>query len=104
MPVRRNPPERGHQRPGLVNQLEKELKKPQPEGTPGAPLIIEDEQRGTGNLHVHVIWDAWEDVLPTERGAIILHAYERARGKDIVLKIHVAMGVTPTEAQHLGIS
>ena len=37
------------------------------------------------------------------RSAAILDAYEQAKGKDTMMKISIAMGVTQAEADRLGI-
>lgn len=69
--------------------------------TQGGPQIVEEEQRG-GYLHVTVIWDAWREVEPSERGRIIMDAYEQQRPNDVA-KITVALGLTHEEAGRLGI-
>lgn len=80
----------------LVAKLEKEL-----DGTSKTgPRIIEEEQFGK-RIHVTVIWAAWKDLPPEERGRAIMDAYERARPDD-VLRITIALGLTPAEADRLG--
>ena len=69
----------------------------QPRVPQGEPLIMENQIAQTKSIHVVVIWDAWKDMLPTERSKVILDAYakaKRARGATIT----VAMGLTNEEA------
>ena len=82
----------------LVGKLEDELAGRSTTG----PQIIEEEQFGN-RIHVTVIWDAWSDLPPEERGRAIMDAYEHARPDD-VLRIIVALGLTPTEATRIGIA
>ena len=97
--------------PTLVKELVRELKRPPQKGGPripkkrrvAVPIIVEEEQRLTDRLHVYVIWDKWKAVEDTERGAVILDAYEQALGREKALQVILAMGVTPQEAGTLGI-
>jgi hypothetical protein len=50
-----------------------------------------------------VIWSDWGDFNQQERSEIIMDAYEEARGSDLVSLVTVAMGLTPTEAERMGI-
>ena len=93
-----------HGRHDLVTRLVDELKNPRPAGTLQAPDIREDAQRFSGRLHVYVIWDSWQDVPDSNRGEIILDAYEACFGQDRARLISVAMGITPTEAKNMGIA
>jgi hypothetical protein len=45
---------------------------------------------------------AWENFSESERCQIILEAYDRARGRDAMLRISVAVGLTTREANELG--
>jgi hypothetical protein len=81
----------------LVTQLQDELDGKSKTG----PQIIEEEQFGN-RIHVIVIWDAWEDVSPEERGRAIMDAYEHSRHDD-VLRITLALGLTKDEAKNLSI-
>jgi|688.fasta_scaffold2580657_1 hypothetical protein len=82
----------------LVVKLEDELAGRSTTG----PKIVEEEQF-SNRLHVKVIWDAWKDLAPEERGRAIMDAYERVRPAD-VLRITIALGVTPSEAGRLGVA
>ena len=66
-----------------------------------APQIyIED--RGKNRLHVTVIGSFWEDVLEVQRPAIILDAFRKAGRTQVAEQISIAMGLTPGEAEALG--
>ena len=82
----------------LLTKLEDELAGRSTTG----PQIIEEEQFGS-RIHVTVIWNAWKDLPPEERGRAIMDAYEHARPAD-VLRITIALGLTPAEATRLGIA
>ena len=82
----------------LVAKLEDELAGRSTTG----PKIVEEEQFGN-RIHVIVIWDAWRDLSPEERGRAIMDAYEHERQND-VLRITLASGLTVTEAKRLGIA
>ena len=88
----------------LVQRLADELlqgSQPGPDTDPAAPAITEEEQRGN-YLRVAVIWDEWTDQTPEDRGRVIMDAYEKVRPSD-VLRITIALGLTHTEAQRLGV-
>lgn len=82
----------------LVTKLERELDGRSKTG----PRIIEEEQFGN-RLHVTVIWDDWKALPPEERGRAIMDAYDHVRHAD-VLRITIALGLTPAEAERLGIA
>lgn len=102
MPVIKKPqtPETPHYRK-LVAALAKELHSNESTGPATAPQIIEEEERHNF-LHVSVIWDAWNDVAPEDRGRIIMDAYEKERSAD-VSRITIALGLTHAEAERLGV-
>lgn len=86
----------------LVRALTAELRRGATTGSPSAPEIIEEEQRGN-NLHVTVLWDAWASVPHEDRGRAIMDAYQQIRPDDL-LRISVAMGLTHAEAERLGVA
>lgn len=67
-----------------------------------APVIIE-EPTPRGPIHVTVVWNAWADLQPEDRGRVILEAYRQAQGEDKTRHISVALGVTSSEARRLGL-
>jgi hypothetical protein len=70
---------------------------------PAFPKIVEEEVRLSNNFRVYVSWDDWASVPEPERSEIILEAYRQVRGMPEMLRISVAMGMTPLEARQLGI-
>lgn len=85
----------------LVDELVRHLKD-EPD-LPELPRIIEEDDRLSNNMHVYVLWDAWNSVTERERSEIILEAYKKARGQEEMLRVTIAMGVTPLEAKNLGL-
>ncbi|MFI5378995.1 MAG: hypothetical protein ACHRHE_06850 [Tepidisphaerales bacterium] len=63
------------------------------------PYILQDRVPQTASCHVVVIWDEWADMDRTERGRIIVDAFQDAGVKDAV---RVAMGLTQQEALRTG--
>ncbi len=103
MPYKKITPSRPIMDSSLVNDIAQELRLQQSEGSPGAPLIIEEEARYTDRIHVTVIWDRWSQVGPEERSRIILEAYETVRGPGTFLTLTSALGLTHAEAKKLGV-
>ena len=63
----------------------------------GPLVVMQNRIAQTKSIHVVMIWDAWKDLLPTERSKVILDASIKAkwaRGATIT----VAMGLTSEEA------
>ena len=52
---------------------------------------------------MYVVWSAWNALGREMRGEIIMDAAEKAKPESDVLKITVAMGLTPDEADRFGI-
>jgi len=92
-----------HSRPDLVDALAIELGRTGVSLSPDTPTVYEEEQRPGGYLHVTVLWDAWKGIPTSERGAIILEAYEKARLKEELRRITLALGVTPEERDRIGL-
>ena len=74
----------------------------------GQPVLIED--RGTPgrfgerpSTHLYVIWDEWEALSQQERSEVIMDAYENTHELPEVIRVTVAMGLTATEAQRMGL-
>ena len=68
------------------------------------PVILEDSGRPNQPVRLYVVWDDWRDLGGQERSEIIMDAYEARYGKDKVVNVSVAMGLTPAEADRMGIS
>lgn len=67
------------------------------------PVIIEEATGQNQPVHLFVIWDDWESLGSIERSEMIMDAYEQLRGRAGALNVTVAMGLTPVEAERLGI-
>lgn len=85
----------------LLNRLVAEWRQP----TPGAqqPIIIEEAASQNLPVHLYVIWDDWAPLGSIERSEIIMDAYEQLHGRGGAVNVTVAMGLTPEEADRLGI-
>jgi hypothetical protein len=84
----------------LVQELARHLA-----GGPDLPPFPEiyEEPLGANTLAVTVLWPEWVGMPDEERTEIILEGYQREKGPPFVLKIGVAVGLTPLEARHLGL-
>ena len=100
--VRRSPSNRHPHHDALVDELVRHIRG-EP-NLPEFPRIIEETVPLSPSIRVHVLWDEWESVRDVERSEIVLEAYDRARGREEMLKISVASGLTPRDAQRLGLS
>jgi hypothetical protein len=86
----------------LISALSQELGITTEPLRPDAPLIIEEEGK-FGFRHVTVVWSLWEGVREEERGYVIMEAYGRTYDPAELLKITLAVGLTPDEADKLGL-
>lgn len=91
----------------LVNDLAKEITDGKPPSSlasfPEAPLIVIESVRTTNREHITVIWDRFGEIEHSDRGRIILDAYEKAKGAAAALNVSIAMGLTRKEADRLGV-
>ena len=83
----------------LVRELETELRTPKDSG--GPLFIIERPHPRT--IHLFVIWSKWQDLEQVVRSRMILDVYRLVKGETDASDITVAMDLTPTEANRLGI-
>ena len=87
----------------LLNPIEEELNNggETPDGAP----IIHKEERVSAERYTDwdVVWDKFQGVDDEERSRLILTAVENVFGKEEALRITIAMGLTPTEAENIGI-
>ncbi len=94
-------------RPVGSNQTELESRLVQewshPQNGSSEPVIIEESEIRQVPSHLYVIWDEWRLLSQYERSKIILNVYEQVRGRNFALNVSVAMGLTPEEAQRMGI-
>ena len=103
MPYRLIEPAPLREYPDLVAALTEELRLQRPDGPSNAPFIVEEKTPRHDFLHVRVIWDRWAGVPGEDRGRVIMDAYQQVRGTQAVLKINSVLGLTPAEAQRLGV-
>ncbi len=88
----------------LLARLKQEWQNPDPSAA--EPVIIETsdvlrpQQTPT---HLYVIWSAWRDLTPRRRSEMMMDAYVAVRGRAYALNVTLAMGLTPEEADNLGI-
>lgn len=92
----------------LEDDLVQEWLHPQPNAA--EPVIIEDVtiedidwRRDKELIRLYVIWSRWVGLDDIERSEVIAGACERARGRDYVLRVTSAAGLTPEEAERAGI-
>jgi hypothetical protein len=85
----------------LLNRLIAEWQQP----VPGAqqPIIIEETAGHNLPTHLYVIWDDWAPLGSIERSEVIMDAYGQIHGRGAGTSVTVAMGLTPLEADGLGI-
>ena len=68
----------------------------------GEPVIIIDRPHA-GTTHLYVIWSKWGRLEQRVRSRIIFDAFAEAKGVHDAGEVTVAMGLTPDEAEQLGI-
>jgi len=68
------------------------------------PVIYEVDPGADEPLWLYVVWSRWKDVSPTDRSDVILDAFEEIRGKEELVRIAAAIGLTPAEARAEGIA
>ena len=70
------------------------------------PVIIEDLNQISDYdeiIRLYVIWTRWIGLDEVERSEVIASACERARGRNYVLRVTSAVGLTPEEADSAGV-
>ena len=68
------------------------------------PVLIEEAgDRMSNSKQVYVIWDEWQPLDQRVRSEIIMDAYEATHGRQEVLSITVAMGLTAADAERIGL-
>ncbi len=101
MPVREISPNRSSEHAALVNELTNEWTNPK--SHQGEPLILVEKDRAGRPAHVYVIWEKWSHVERGERSEIIVESAEKSLSTDQAQNISIAMGLTQSEAGHLGL-
>jgi hypothetical protein len=88
----------------MAGKLKRLLAKEWRKNTQDAQPVILIEKTGPyRSLHIYVVWDKWEGVSQIERSEIIMDAYERIHDLETALEVTLAMGLTPEEADSMGI-
>jgi hypothetical protein len=102
MPVRQYVANRPPAQTKLIKQLAKEWRSAN--STAKEPVILEEPNRKGEVEHVYVVWGAWAHLDRTLRGEIIMDAAEIVKPKADLVKITIAMGLTPDEADRFGVN
>lgn len=101
MPIGRLVPERNAEAETLRRRLIQEWETP---GADPQPVLIEVAgDRMSGSIHLYVIWDEWLPLNQRERSEIIMDAYEVTHTRLEILNVTVAMGLTASEADRMGV-
>lgn len=87
----------------LVAELAAHLRS-EPKRRGGKPIVIEEDAGFKDYLHVYVIWPKFRSLDEMERSRIVLDAIDKAYGKERMLRVSVAMGLTMPEAKELEIA
>jgi hypothetical protein len=86
----------------LLTRLVEEWRNPNPQAA--QPIILEERDERGGSIHIFVIWDDWGALSNVERSEIVTDAFEQRYGSSAILNLTLAMGLTPVEAERLGIN
>jgi hypothetical protein len=102
MPLGRIVVEQSPERAELQQALVNEWREPDLRAT--EPVIIEEAVGFDKRyIRVYVVWSRWRSLSQTERSDIIVEAMRDVRGADEMARVTVAMGLTPEEAERMGI-
>jgi len=85
----------------FAHRIAEEIKNPQ-EGM-AEPVIVLEAQGQQAATHLYVIWSEWGQLTQLERSEIALEAYSEAKGISSARNLRVALGLTPEEAERMGI-
>jgi hypothetical protein len=102
MPVKKYSPKVSANQTHLISQLTKEWRSVNSKAK--EPVILEESDHKGNVVRVYVIWSEWSDLDRATRGEIIMDAAEKVKKLKDLLKITVAMGLTPEEADRFGIA
>lgn len=85
----------------LFDRLVNEWRRPDPAAQ--QPVILEGGGGPGEPVHIYVVWDDWAGLGSIERSEVVMDAFEEVHGKAQSANVTVAMGLTPAEADRLGI-
>ncbi len=74
-----------------------------PQSTNSEPVILTERRRDGKIEHVYVIWSKWDKIERVQRSEAVMDAVEKVLLADEVLNVTIAMGLTPDEADRLGL-
>ncbi len=86
---------------GLYDRLVQEWR--HPDAAAHQPIILEETAGAGQPVHIYVVWDDWAGLGSIDRSEVVMDAYEEVHGKAHSANVTVAMGLTPAEAERLGI-
>jgi hypothetical protein len=101
MPVKSYNPSRPADMQVLVDRLAAEWESPDPAAA--EPVILQEPNHKGDVVRVYVVWSDWAHLDRERRGEVIMDAAERVKPMPDVLKITIAMGLTPDEADRFKI-
>jgi hypothetical protein len=67
------------------------------------PVIVPERDPTSGATRIYVFWSKWTGLNQRERSEVIMEAFQQVHGLDPNQRVTVAMGLTPEEAEQLGI-
>ncbi|HWE97803.1 MAG TPA: hypothetical protein VG269_27860 [Tepidisphaeraceae bacterium] len=68
------------------------------------PVILEESSAKGEVVHVYVVWSQWAHLNRDQRGEIVMEVAELVKLRQDLLKITIAMGLTPHEADKFGLN
>lgn len=101
MPVRQLRPRQSPNHQKLLQQIIAEWQNPN--SSSSQPVILEEFDSSGLLVPGFVVWDEWLHIDRVERGEIVMEAAEKKYGNAASGSVTVAMGLTATEADQMGI-
>lgn len=101
MPLRQYNPVQSADYTQLVGRLSDEWRAPNNAAL--EPVILEESNSRGEITSVFVVWSDWANLDRVRRGEIIMDAAEKVKPVPEVLRITIAMGLTPDEADRFGL-
>lgn len=86
----------------LRAELEGEWRRPSKDA--GAPEIFVTDAPPEVPVEIYVVWGKWSHVASNDRSEIILDVFQSIFGREAILRVVIARGLTPAEARLMGIS
>jgi hypothetical protein len=87
----------------LVETIKEEMRRPEiVPASEGAPLVLSEDDEGSGYVNYYVIWDDFKSIDHETRTRIVLNAVQAERPEDYS-RISIALGLTKNQAETMGI-